>query len=203
MMKQNENEMNFSVPLEIIKASEIEPKEVKWLWYPYIPFGKVTLLQGDPGDGKSKLMLSIAALLSKGEPLPFTETEENEPKFSIGVSENGALVGVAICGRPVARRLDDGYTLEVNRLCTDGTPNACSILYAAAYRAARAMGYNKVITYILDTENGASLKAAGYTCEGRAGGLEWNGAKAPKQADQYPRQMKTRWVKKKEGLHGS
>ena len=93
-------------------------------------------------------------------------------KFSIGVSENGALVGVAICGRPVARRLDDGYTLEVNRLCTD-------------------------------TENGSSLKAAGYTCEGRAGGLEWNGAKAPKQADQYPRQMKTRWVKKKEGLHGS
>ena len=65
-MKQTENEMNVSVPLEVIKASEIEPKEVKWLWYPYIPFGKVTLLQGDPGDGKSKLMLSIAALLSKG-----------------------------------------------------------------------------------------------------------------------------------------
>mgnify|MGYP000196452112 CR=1 FL=1 len=78
-MKMIENEMNVTVPLEIIKASEIEPKEVKWLWYPYIPFGKVTLLQGDPGDGKSKLMLSVAALLSKGEPLPFTETEENEP----------------------------------------------------------------------------------------------------------------------------
>nr|WP_270661676.1 hypothetical protein [Thomasclavelia ramosa] len=62
--KNYENEMNVIVPLEIIKASEIEPKEVKWLWYPYIPFGKVTLLQGDPGDGKSKLMLSIAALLS-------------------------------------------------------------------------------------------------------------------------------------------
>lgn len=124
-------------------------------------------------------------------------------KFSIGVSDNDTLVGVVICGRPVARRLDDGYTLEVNRLCTDGTPNVCSILYAAAYRAARAMGYNKVITYILDTENGASLKAAGYTCEGRAGGFEWNGAKAPKQTDQYPHQMKTRWVKKKEGLHGS
>lgn len=75
---ENGNEMNVNVPLEIIKASEIEPKEVKWLWYPYIPFGKVTLLQGDPGDGKSKLMLSIAALLSKGEPLPFTE-EETEP----------------------------------------------------------------------------------------------------------------------------
>lgn len=63
-MKQMENEMNVNVPLEVIKASEIEPKEVKWLWYPYIPYGKVTLLQGDPGDGKSKLMLSIAALLS-------------------------------------------------------------------------------------------------------------------------------------------
>lgn len=74
-----ENEMTVSVPLEVVKASEIKPKEVKWLWYPYIPFGKVTLLQGDPGDGKSKLMLSIADLLSKGEPLPFTETEENEP----------------------------------------------------------------------------------------------------------------------------
>ena len=59
MMKM-ENEMNVNVPLEVVKASEIEPKEVKWLWYPYIPFGKVTLLQGDPGDGKSKLMLSIA-----------------------------------------------------------------------------------------------------------------------------------------------
>ena len=79
IMKMIENEMNVTVPLEIIKASEIEPKEVKWLWYPYIPFGKVTLLHGDPGDGKSKLMLSIAALLSKGEPLHFTDEEETEP----------------------------------------------------------------------------------------------------------------------------
>ena len=74
-MKMIENEMNVTVPLEIIKASEIELKEVKWLWYPYIPFGKVTLLQGDPGDGKSKLMLSIAALLSNGEMLS-TDCEE-------------------------------------------------------------------------------------------------------------------------------
>ena len=74
-MKMIENEMNVTVPLEIIKASEIEPKEVKWLWYPYIPFGKVTLLQGDLGNGKSKLMLSIAALLSNGELLS-TDCEE-------------------------------------------------------------------------------------------------------------------------------
>ena len=60
-----ENEMTVSVPLEVVKASEIEPKEVKWLWYPYIPFGKVTLLQGDPGDGKSKLMLKEQESLMK------------------------------------------------------------------------------------------------------------------------------------------
>ena len=77
-IKMIENEMTVSVPLEVVKASEIEPKEVKWLWYPYIPFGRVTLLQGDPGDGKSKLMLSVAALLSKGEALPFTD-EDREP----------------------------------------------------------------------------------------------------------------------------
>lgn len=97
-MKQIENEMNFSVLLEIIKESEIEPKEVKWLWYPYIPFGKVTLLQGDPGDGKSKLMLSIAALLSKGEPLPFTKTEENEPIYFIPVEWGTSI----LCVKPLS-----------------------------------------------------------------------------------------------------
>ena len=56
---------------------------MKWLWYPCIPFGKSTLLQGNPGDGKSKLILSIAVLLSKGKPLPFTEAEENDPLTNI------------------------------------------------------------------------------------------------------------------------
>lgn len=71
-------------------------------------------------------------------------------------------------------------------------------------RVRRAMGYTKVVTYILDTESGVSLKAAGYVCEGRAGGLEWNGERKPKMANQYPHQMKTRWVKKieKEGMNG-
>lgn len=85
-------------------------------------------------------------------------------KFSIGLSDGEKIVGVAIVGRPVSRHLDDGWTLEVNRLCTDGTRNACSMLYAAAWRAARAMGYKRVVTYILDTENGASLRAAGWKC---------------------------------------
>lgn len=77
-MKTHENALIVNAPLEIIKASDIKPKEVKWLWYPYIPFGKVTLLQGDPGDGKSKFMLSLAALLSNGYPLPFSDEKDME-----------------------------------------------------------------------------------------------------------------------------
>ncbi len=115
-------------------------------------------------------------------------------KFSLGCIANGRLAGVAIVGRPVSRYLDDGLTLEVNRLCTDGTKNACSFLYAAAARAARAMGYQRIITYTLDTEGGVSLRAAGWHCAGRAGGTAWTGARAPK-AGQYPAQMKLRYEK--------
>lgn len=115
-------------------------------------------------------------------------------KFSIGCTADGRLVGVAIVGRPVSRYLDNGLTLEVNRLCTDGTKNACSMLYAAAWRAARAMGYEKIITYTLDTESGASLRAAGWTCAGLAGGKRWTGSRRP-AADLYPAQMKYRYEK--------
>ena len=87
-----------------------------------------------------------------------------------GVECDGQLVGVAIAGRPVARRLDDGRTLEVLRVCTDGTRNACSMLYGAIRRAAKALGYESVVTYTLPDEGGASLRAAGYVCEGEAGG---------------------------------
>ncbi len=87
-------------------------------------------------------------------------------KFSLGCMADGRLVGVAIVGRPVSRCLDDGLTLEVNRLCTDGTKNACSFLYGAAARAAKVMGYRKIITYILDTESGISLRASGWQCAG-------------------------------------
>lgn len=78
---QNANQNNAR--LEIIRASEIEPKDIEWLWYPFVPYGKVTLLQGDPGDGKSTFMLTIAALLTRGEPLPFTE--QGEPPAPINV----------------------------------------------------------------------------------------------------------------------
>lgn len=113
-------------------------------------------------------------------------------KFSIGCTDGEKIVGVAIVGRPISRYLDDGWTLEVNRCCTDGTRNACSILYAAAWRAARAMGYHKLITYILDTEPGTSLKAAGWKCIGKAGGLRWTGKRRP-EIDLCPAQMKIKW----------
>ena len=113
-------------------------------------------------------------------------------KYSIGLSDGEKIVGVAIVGRPVSRHLDDGWTLEVNRLCTDGTKNACSMLYAAAWRAARAMGYKGLIPYILESENGASLRAAGWKCVGQAGGLRWTGERRP-EVDLYPAQMKIRF----------
>lgn len=83
-------------------------------------------------------------------------------KFSLGVADGGKLVGVAIIGRPVARHLDNGHTLEVIRTATDGTPNANSMLYGAAWRAAKALGYDRLITYTQHGETGASLRAAGW-----------------------------------------
>lgn len=83
-------------------------------------------------------------------------------KFSIGVANDETLVGVAIIGRPVARHLDNGHTLEVTRSCTDGTKHANSVLYGAAWRATKALGYSRLITYTQTGESGASLKAAGW-----------------------------------------
>lgn len=96
-------------------------------------------------------------------------------KFCIGVTdEKGELRGVAVVGRPVSRFLDNGVTAEVTRLCTDGMRNACSFLYVACCRIAKPMGYEKIITYILASERGTSLKAAGWTREGVCGGGNWN-----------------------------
>lgn len=114
-------------------------------------------------------------------------------KFSIGLYEDNKLVGCAVCGRPVSRYYDNGLTCEINRLCTDGTKNACSMLYGACCRVAKAMGYKKIITYILESENGASLKASNFICEGLAGGIHWTGVRNKKQ--NIPNELKTRWVK--------
>ena len=116
-------------------------------------------------------------------------------KFCIGLYEGDELIGVAICGRPVSRHLDDGLTCEINRLCvTDGHYNACSMLYGACCRIAKEMGYEKVITYILKSENGASLKASNFVCDGEAGGTHWTGVRNKGQP--IPSEMKTRWSRR-------
>lgn len=102
-------------------------------------------------------------------------------KFSIGVVvASGELVGVAIVGRPVARRNDDGWTLEVTRCCTDGTKDAASALYGAARRACFALGYRKLITYTLQTEPGTSLRAAGWKIVGEVKGRSWSVPSRPR-----------------------
>lgn len=114
-------------------------------------------------------------------------------KFAVSCWDNERLCGVAICGRPIARMYDDGRCLEIYRNCTDGTRNACSKLYGACVRIARDMGYDRVITYTLASENGASLKASNFVNEGEAGSVTWTGTR---KRNYYisPAEMKNRWV---------
>lgn len=96
-------------------------------------------------------------------------------KFSIACYDVDRICGVCMVGRPIGRYLDDGLTLEVNRCCTDGTKNACSMLYGAACRAAKALGYKRIFTYTKKSEPGTSLKASNWICDGEAGGSHWTG----------------------------
>ena len=117
-------------------------------------------------------------------------------RFSIGaINADGHLVGAAIVGRPIARLAGHPRAvLEVVRLVTDGTPNACSMLYAAAARAGTAIGYQRIQTYILGTEPGTSLKASGWVNEGAAGGGQWKHTDGkPRRSDQ-PQCVKQRWA---------
>ena len=125
-------------------------------------------------------------------------------KFSVSCYDGDRLCGVAIAGRPVSRRLDDGLTVEILRVCTDGTRNACSILYGACSRCAKEMGYKRVVTYTLVSEPGSSLRAAGFKNCGEAGGVSWNVPSRPREEIQeslfgtvrkYPDEKKIRWEK--------
>jgi hypothetical protein len=116
-------------------------------------------------------------------------------KFSIALIKDSVYVGIAICGRPVARGSDDGFTLEVARLCTDGTPNACSKLYGACSRVAKEMGYEKIQTYILESEPGISLKASGWTMEAVTAGGQWKRTDGIANRTDQPTEPKQRWVK--------
>jgi hypothetical protein len=113
-------------------------------------------------------------------------------KFAIAVNDGEQVVGVIICGRPVSRHFDDGYTAEVTRCCTDGTKNACSMLYGAAWRAARAMGFRRLVTYVLEEEDGTALNASGWTEVGAAGGGSWSRDSRPR-VDTAPTGGKTLW----------
>ena len=113
--------------------------------------------------------------------------------FAVAVARGGEVVGVAIVGRPVARMSDDGFTAEVTRLCViEGAKNACSKLYSAAWRAARALGYLRCVTYTLSSEPGISLRGAGWRLVGEAGGGSWSRAGRPR-VDLHPLQVKLRW----------
>jgi hypothetical protein len=113
-------------------------------------------------------------------------------KFGIGLNDGEKIVGVVMVGRPVSRHLDDGWTLEVTRCCTDGTKNACSMLYGAAWRAAKALGYKRMVTYTLASESGSSLKAAGWRVMFETEGGSWDCASRPR-IDKHPTQPKLRW----------
>jgi hypothetical protein len=110
-------------------------------------------------------------------------------KFSIGAALGDRIVGVVIIGRPVARGRQDGATLEVTRLATDGTKNACSFLYGAAARATFALGYTRIGTYILKSESGVSLNAAGWRLIAEVNGRSWT-CKSRPRVDKHPLQNK-------------
>lgn len=112
--------------------------------------------------------------------------------FAVACSREGEVCGVAIVGRPVARMLQDGWTAEVTRVATDGTRNACSMLYGACWRAARALGYRKLVTYTLAEEGGASLRASGWRVVGEVDGRSWSAPSRPR-VDKHPLQNKLRW----------
>ncbi len=125
-------------------------------------------------------------------------------KFSISVvNDDDEIIGVAIVGRPVSRVLDDGFTAEVIRLATDGTKNACSMLYGASWRASKGMGYTKIVTYILESESGVSLRASGWSFDGMTkGGRYWKQGRSENHTGftknrteyEHSTQSKQRWI---------
>jgi hypothetical protein len=112
--------------------------------------------------------------------------------WAVGVMVSGELRGVALVGRPVARMLDDGLTAEVTRLTTDGAENACSMLYGACRRAAKALGYRRLVTYTLAEEPGTSLRAAGWRQATITDGGEWSRPSRSRKPAAQP-QPKVRW----------
>lgn len=159
-MRQNQPDFAESVSLEVVRASEIEPKKVEWLWYPYIPFSKVTLLQGDPGDGKSKLMLSISALLSKGELLPFTDESERLEPMTIIYQTTEDDADDTVVPRYIASDGDRYNLIFIKEDKKNLTFGDDRILEAISKFGARLLILDPMSSYIGD---GCSLNAANET----------------------------------------
>ena len=115
-------------------------------------------------------------------------------KFGTAVNDGEKIVGVVMVVRPVARAWDDAYTAEITRLCTDGTPHAASMLYGAAWRAAKALGYLRLITYTLKSESGASLRGAGYRVVAERKARSWDTPSRPR-VDKHRIEPRTLWEK--------
>lgn len=159
-----------------------------------------------PGGGVMSLRL-VPVTLAEARRFVAEHHRHNEPpvghRVSVGIAdETGTLRGVGILGRPVARHSDDGRTAEVLRVATDGVPNGCSMLYGALRRAAWALGYDRLITYTLPDEGGASLRASGWTLDGHVDKPAWTHTAGSRSADRLtlfdapkmPVGEKLRWV---------
>ncbi|HZW08125.1 MAG TPA: XF1762 family protein [Phycisphaerales bacterium] len=134
-------------------------------------------------------------------------------RFSLAAWRCGLLVGVAIIGRPVSKAWDEERVVEVTRCCVDGTPNACSFLYGAAARAAFALGFERIQTYTLVSEAGASLRGAGWVLEAETDGGQWTrggdygdaaqGILFERNREDQPTEPKRRWAKMNPALAGA
>lgn len=156
---------------------------------------------------------SVPTVLDRGHlhVIPFTLKQANQliaqlhrhhkpvvgHRFSLGcVGNSGLVCGACVVGRPISREINQYQVAEVTRLVTDGTKNACSVLYAAAARVCKEMGFIKIQTYILETESGISLKAAGWTFEQMTTGGNWNHSCRKGRREDQPMCRKQRWGKK-------
>lgn len=160
-----ENANQNNARLEVIKASEIEPKEIEWLWYPFIPYGKVTLLQGDPGDGKSTFMLTIAALLTRGESLPFTETEKPPAPISVIYQTTEDDADDTIVPRFIKANGDRERLLFINEKESPLTFDDGRILSAIRETGARVLILDPLSSYIGDCQiNAANEVRPRFNC---------------------------------------
>ena len=157
-----------------------------------LPRDQLIVMTGLSGSGKSSL--AFDTIYAEGQRRYVESLSAYARQFLERMEKPDVdeIVGVAIVGRPVSRRRDDGLTLEVTRLCTDGTSNACSFLYGAAWRAARALGFKRIGTYTTPEEGGASLRAAGWRLIAETPGRSWSVPSRPR-VDTHPLGQKSLW----------